>query len=118
MMDKTSVLITDDHRVVRDGISSLLELQDGIEVVGEASNGLEAVELVDRLLPDVVLLDLVMPKMDGIEDHEDSDQQSQHSGHRPYQFLGLSYSGDSGPRPVPPTEGCWQDIFGSQKFSR
>jgi len=66
-MDKISVLIVDDHTVVREGIRSLLELQDDIEVAGEATNGLEAVEQATRLLPDVVLMDLVMPELDGIE---------------------------------------------------
>lgn len=66
-MDKISVLIVDDHAVVRQGLSSLLGLQEDIEVVGEAVNGLEAVEQTNRLLPDVVLMDLIMPQVDGIE---------------------------------------------------
>jgi two-component system, NarL family, response regulator LiaR len=66
-MDKISVLIVDDHAVVRQGLRSLLGLQEEIEVVGEAANGLEAVEQTSRLLPDVVLMDLIMPQVDGIE---------------------------------------------------
>ncbi len=66
-MDKISVLIVDDHAVVRQGLRTFLDLQDDIDVVGEASNGAEAVEQVRRLLPDVVLMDLEMPEMDGIE---------------------------------------------------
>jgi NarL family two-component system response regulator LiaR len=66
-MDKISVLIVDDHAVVRQGLKSLLSLQEDIEVVGEAANGLEAVEQSGQLLPDVVLMDLVMPQLDGIE---------------------------------------------------
>ena len=66
-INKISVLIVDNHAVVRQALRSLLELHDEIEVVGEASNGLEAVEQTRRLLPDVVLMDLVMPEMDGIE---------------------------------------------------
>jgi len=65
-MDKISVLIVDDHPVVRQGLHSFLQLQDDLEIVGEAADGLEAVEKVDELLPDVVLMDLVMPKVDGI----------------------------------------------------
>ena len=65
-MDKISVLIADDHPVVRQGLHSFLQLQDDLEIVGEAADGLEAVEKVDELLPDVVLMDLVMPKVDGI----------------------------------------------------
>jgi two-component system, NarL family, response regulator LiaR len=61
-----SVLIVDDHPIVRQGLRTLLELQDDIQVVGEAVNGKSAVELAARLKPDVVLMDLVMPEMDGI----------------------------------------------------
>ena len=66
-MDKTSVLIVDDHAVVRQGLRTFLDLQEDIEVVGEAVDGIEAVEQSRQLLPDVVLMDLVMPEMDGIE---------------------------------------------------
>jgi NarL family two-component system response regulator LiaR len=66
-MDKISVLIVDDHAVVRQGLRAFLGVQEDIELVGEATNGVEAVERVRELLPDVVLMDLVMPVMDGIE---------------------------------------------------
>lgn len=62
-----SVIIVDDHPIVRQGLRTLLELQDDIRVAGEAVNGKAAVELASRLSPDVVLMDLVMPEMDGIE---------------------------------------------------
>ncbi|MBI4926222.1 MAG: response regulator transcription factor [Anaerolineae bacterium] len=61
-----SVLIVDDHPIVRQGLRTLLELQDDIQVVGEAVNGKTAVEMAARLKPDVVLMDLVMPEVDGI----------------------------------------------------
>jgi NarL family two-component system response regulator LiaR len=61
-----SVLIVDDHPIVRHGLRTLLDLQEDIRVVGEAINGKEAVDLAARLKPDVVLMDLVMPEMDGI----------------------------------------------------
>ncbi|MFC2012106.1 response regulator [Chloroflexota bacterium] len=66
-MTKISVLIVDDHTLIRDGIRSLLELVGDIEVVGEASNGKEALEQVRQLAPDVVLMDLAMPIMNGLE---------------------------------------------------
>jgi NarL family two-component system response regulator LiaR len=63
---KISVLIVDDHPIVRQGLRTLLELQDDITVAGEAVNGKVAVELTARFKPDVVLMDLVMPELDGI----------------------------------------------------
>lgn len=62
-----SVLLTDDHHVVRQGIKMVLDLDPELEVVGEASNGEEALRLARRLKPDVVLMDVVMPVMDGVE---------------------------------------------------
>jgi DNA-binding NarL/FixJ family response regulator len=61
------VLIADDQRVVREGLSMLLGLLDGIEVVGAAADGDEAVRLAVARAADVVLMDLRMPRMDGIE---------------------------------------------------
>ena len=62
-----SVLIVDDHAVVRQGIRAYLSTQPYFEVVGEAATGVEAVRLAAETVPDVVLMDLVMPEMDGIE---------------------------------------------------
>ena len=61
-----SVLIVDDHPVVRQGLRALLEVQDDITVVGEAGDGRAAVSLATALSPDIVLLDLKLPGMDGI----------------------------------------------------
>ena len=61
------VLIADDQKVVRDGLSALLGLLPGIEVVGTASDGAEAVRQARVLRPDVVLMDLKMPNCDGVE---------------------------------------------------
>jgi NarL family two-component system response regulator LiaR len=61
------LLIADDHKVVRQGLRMVLELDPDLEVVGEASNGEEALRMVRRLEPDVVLMDLLMPVMSGIE---------------------------------------------------
>jgi NarL family two-component system response regulator LiaR len=66
-MDGLTVLIADDHPVVRQGLRTFLDLQEGMSVIGEAATGAEAVAKVEELLPDVVLMDLVMPDLDGIE---------------------------------------------------
>jgi NarL family two-component system response regulator LiaR len=62
-----SILIVDDHEVVRKGIRAYLETLPDFEVVGEAVSGEEAVNLVGEYIPDIVLLDLIMPGMDGVE---------------------------------------------------
>jgi DNA-binding NarL/FixJ family response regulator len=62
----TSVLLVDDHPLVRAGLAALLVGSEHVQVVGEAGDGREAVELVTRLRPDVVLMDLSMPGLDGI----------------------------------------------------
>jgi len=67
MTQPMSVLIVDDHEVVRKGIRAYLETLPDFEVVGEAVSGEEAVTLVGDLIPDIVLLDLIMPGMDGVE---------------------------------------------------
>ncbi len=66
-MERISVLIADDHPVVRQCLRTFLELQDDMEIVGEATDGGDAVAKVRELKPDVVLMDLVMPQLDGIE---------------------------------------------------
>jgi two-component system, NarL family, response regulator LiaR len=67
MSDPISVIIVDDHEVVRKGIRAYLESTSEFKVVGEAGSGREAVQLVAELIPDVVLMDLIMPEMDGIK---------------------------------------------------
>jgi NarL family two-component system response regulator LiaR len=67
MKKSTSILIVDDHEVVRNGIRSYLETIPEFTVVGEAESGEKALPLVSELIPDVVLMDLIMPGMDGIE---------------------------------------------------
>ena len=60
------IVIADDHKIVRHGIRTFLELDPELVVVGEAADGAEAVRLAQRLQPDIVLMDLLMPGMDGI----------------------------------------------------
>ncbi|HJU05943.1 MAG TPA: response regulator transcription factor [Nitrospiraceae bacterium] len=66
-MERIKVLIADDHRVVREGLSAILKTKENIDVVGEAQDGQEAVEKARSLVPDVVLMDVSMPRMGGVE---------------------------------------------------
>jgi NarL family two-component system response regulator LiaR len=65
--EKITVMLVDDHAIVRQGLRTYLGLQPDIEVVGEASDGREALAKVRETLPDIVLMDLVMPNVDGVE---------------------------------------------------
>ena len=65
--DPTTVLIADDHALIRAGFRSVLNLEEDIDVVGEASNGVDALEMALRAVPDIVLMDIRMPVMDGLE---------------------------------------------------
>ena len=67
MKDRISILIADDHLIVRTGLAALLGTERDFQVVGQAKNGIEAVRETVRLQPDVVIMDLVMPKKDGVE---------------------------------------------------
>jgi NarL family two-component system response regulator LiaR len=67
MIESITVLIVDDHAVVRQGVRGYLEAQPDISIAGEAASGEEAVRLAADQVPDVVLMDLVMPGMDGVE---------------------------------------------------
>ena len=62
-----SILIADDHELVRTGLKALVEKESGFSVLGEASDGIEAVERVREYEPDVVIMDISMPKQSGIE---------------------------------------------------
>ena len=67
MAESISVLLVDDHSVVRQGVRAFLVTQPGITVVGEAGSGEEAIKLAEQHVPDVILMDLIMPNMDGVE---------------------------------------------------
>ena len=66
-MRTTTIVLADDHQVVRHGLRSLLEAEPDFSVVGETGDGLEAAQLVERLQPDVLVLDLMMPGLNGLE---------------------------------------------------
>ena len=63
----TTIILADDHSLVRDGIRSLLESESDLAVIGEASNGKEAVAMVSETTPDILIIDIRMPGMNGIE---------------------------------------------------
>jgi len=64
---KISLVLADDHHIIRQSLKLLLESQSSITVVAEAANGIEAVEAVEKLKPDVLVLDLFMPVLNGLE---------------------------------------------------
>ncbi|TMM56695.1 response regulator transcription factor [Maribacter algarum] len=66
-MNKTTIVLVDDHVLVRDGIRALLESEDDLVVIGEGADGNEAIALVESKKPDVLIIDIRMPKMTGIE---------------------------------------------------
>ncbi len=67
MAESISVLLVDDHAVVRQGVKAFLITQPDLSFVGEAGSGEEAVRLAEQHVPDVILMDLIMPNMDGVE---------------------------------------------------
>ena len=79
MSHTITVLIVDDHPVVRQGLRQLLEVQENLEIVGEAEDGQSAIEKTGELIPDVVLMDWVMPEMTGVEATREIRQISPHT---------------------------------------
>lgn len=67
LSDRISILVADDHPVVREGLSAMLGREEDFDVVGQSIDGREALDMVGRLQPRVVLMDLKMPRMDGVE---------------------------------------------------
>ena len=63
----TTIVLADDHHIVRQGLRALLEAEPDFRVIGEAGDGLEAARLVERLQPDVLVLDLMMSGLSGLE---------------------------------------------------
>jgi DNA-binding NarL/FixJ family response regulator len=66
-MQKITVLLADDHTVVRQGLQALLAAEQDIEIVGEADNGRQAVQMAKKFNPDVVVMDIAMPSLNGLE---------------------------------------------------
>ncbi len=66
-MNQTSIVLVDDHSLVRDGIRALLESEEDLNVIGEGADGTEALILVKEKNPDILIIDIRMPKMTGIE---------------------------------------------------
>jgi len=66
-MKRITVLLADDHMIVREGLRALLEAEGDIEVVGEAQTGRQAIQLAKRLRPSVVVMDIAMPLLNGLE---------------------------------------------------
>ena len=67
MNHKTTILLADDHLIVRMGLATIIGLEKDLAVVGEARDGREAVRLASELKPDVIVMDLMMPKLDGAD---------------------------------------------------
>ncbi|MEN8614848.1 response regulator transcription factor [Dehalogenimonas sp. THU2] len=63
----TSILLADDHKIVRQGVRALLEYEPDFDIVGEAGDGAEALAMLDKIRPDVLVTDLSMPAYTGIE---------------------------------------------------
>jgi DNA-binding NarL/FixJ family response regulator len=66
-MPPITIILADDHKIVRQGMRSLLQSQPGFEVIGEASDGEEALRLIETLSPDIAFMDVMMPILNGIE---------------------------------------------------
>jgi DNA-binding NarL/FixJ family response regulator len=66
-MKRITVLLAEDHMIVREGFRKMLELEDDFEIVGEARDGRQAVALARKFHPDVVLMDIAMPQLNGLE---------------------------------------------------
>ena len=64
--NKISIVLAEDHKIVRQGLKTLLELEEDFSIVGEAENGIEAVRLAGQTRPEIIVMDLQMPMLDGI----------------------------------------------------
>jgi DNA-binding LytR/AlgR family response regulator len=62
-----TVILADDHKIIRDGLRTLIESQQGMQVIAEAENGRETIKLAKELQPNVVIMDISMPDLNGID---------------------------------------------------
>jgi DNA-binding NarL/FixJ family response regulator len=67
MLKKISIIIADDHPLVRKGLRDIIQEQDDFSIIGEAEDGEQAVEMIEKLFPTVAIIDINMPKMSGLE---------------------------------------------------
>lgn len=65
-VNKPNLILVDDHKIYRQGLKSIIEIENIATVIGEASNGFEFIDLLSSLKPDMVVLDIDMPKMNGL----------------------------------------------------
>jgi DNA-binding NarL/FixJ family response regulator len=78
-MKRITILLAEDHALVREGIRALLESEEDMLIVGEAGNGLEAVEMARTRAPQIILLDLAMPLLNGLETMQQIGQMARHT---------------------------------------
>jgi DNA-binding NarL/FixJ family response regulator len=64
---KIKIVLADDHRIMREGLRSLLERQPNLEIVAETDNGRDALKLCEKLIPEIIIMDITMPDLNGIE---------------------------------------------------
>jgi DNA-binding NarL/FixJ family response regulator len=61
------IMVVDEHKILREGLSTLIAKQPDMEIIGEATDGREALQLLEKLMPDLILMDVTMPNLNGIE---------------------------------------------------
>lgn len=75
----TTIVLADDHQILREGLRKLLEEHPSFHVIGETGDGLAAIELVEKLKPDVLVVDIVLPGLNGLEVVRTVRQRSEHT---------------------------------------
>jgi DNA-binding NarL/FixJ family response regulator len=66
-LKKITILLVDDHKLLRDGLRNIIEQRSNMEIIGEASDGREAIKMASKLMPDVIVMDVAMPGLNGVE---------------------------------------------------